>query len=200
MVKGVQSKAMIVILSAPSGGGKTSISKKILDDDKNIKLSISVTTRNPRPDEKEAIDYFFKTVKEFQELKNADEFLEYAEVYGNFYGTPKKYVNEMLANGHDVLFDIDHQGAQQIKQKLSDQVVSIFIVPPSIEALRDRLESRGQDSDDDIKKRLKLAEEVISHSDNYDYVVVNDNFDQAVKEIQEIIKKEHTERASNEEK
>ena len=199
MVKGVQSKAMIVILSAPSGGGKTSISKRILDDDENIMLSISVTTRNPRPDEKEAIDYFFKTTEEFQKLKNADEFLEYAEVYGNLYGTPKKYVNEVLANGNDVLFDIDHQGAQQIKQKLSDQVVSIFIVPPSIEELRVRLESRGQDSDDDIEKRLKLAAEVISHSNNYDYVVVNDNFEQAVKEIQKIIKKEHMERLPNEE-
>lgn len=200
MVKGVQSKAMIVILSAPSGGGKTSISKKILDDDKNIMLSVSVTTRNPRPDEKEAIDYFFKTTEEFQKLKNADEFLEYAEVYGNFYGTPKKYVNEVLENGNDVLFDIDHQGAQQIKHKLSDQVVSIFIVPPSIEELRVRLESRGQDSDDDIEKRLKLAEEVISHSHDYDYVVVNDDFEQAVKKIQEIIKKEHMKRASDEEK
>ncbi len=200
MVKGVQSKAMIVILSAPSGGGKTSISKRILDDNENIMLSISVTTRNPRPDEKEAIDYFFKTTEEFQKLKNADEFLEYAEVYGNLYGTPKKYVNEVLANGNDVLFDIDHQGAQQIKQKLSDQVVSIFIVPPSIEELRVRLESRGQDSDDDIEKRLKLAAEVISHSNNYDYVVVNDDFEQAVKEIQKIIKKEHMERSPNEEK
>ena len=197
MVKGVQSKAMIVILSAPSGGGKTSISKRILDDNENIMLSISVTTRNPRPDEKEAIDYFFKTTEEFQKLKNADEFLEYAEVYGNLYGTPKKYVNEVLANGNDVLFDIDHQGAQQIKQKLSDQVVSIFIVPPSIEELRVRLESRGQDSDDDIEKRLKLAAEVISHSNNYDYVVVNDDFEQAVKEIQKIIKKEHMERSPN---
>ena len=197
MVKGVQSKAMIVILSAPSGGGKTSISKRILDDNENIMLSISVTTRNPRPDEKEAIDYFFKTTEEFQKLKNADEFLEYAEVYGNLYGTPKKYVNEVLANGNDVLFDIDHQGAQQIKQKLSDQVVSIFIVPPSIAELRVRLESRGQDSDDDIEKRLKLAAEVISHSNNYDYVVVNDDFEQAVKEIQKIIKKEHMERSPN---
>lgn len=197
MVKGVQSKAMIIILSAPSGGGKTSISKKILDDDKNIMLSVSVTTRNPRPDEKEATDYFFKTVEEFQKLKNAKEFLEYAEVYGNFYGTPKKYVNEMLENGYDVLFDIDHQGAQQIKEKLSDQVVSIFIVPPSIESLRERLKARGQDSDDDIEKRLKLAAEVISHSDNYDYVVVNDNFEQAVNEIKEIIKKEHRKRLAN---
>lgn len=199
MVKDVQSKAMIVILSAPSGGGKTSISKKILDSDKNIMLSVSVTTRNPRPDEKEAIDYYFKTVEEFQKLKNTDEFLEYAEVYGNFYGTPKKYVNEMLENGHDVLFDIDHQGAQQIKQKLSDQVVSIFIIPPSIESLRERLEARGQDSDDDIEKRLQLATEVISHSDSYDYVVINDNFDRTVKEIQEIIKKEHLKRSDNEE-
>ena len=200
MVKSVQSKAMIVILSAPSGGGKTSISKKILDNDKNIKLSISATTRNPRPDEKEAVDYFFKSITEFQKLKKSDEFLEYAEVYGNFYGTPKKYVNEMLAKGYNILFDIDHQGAQQIKQKLSDQVVSIFIIPPSIEALRDRLEHRRQDSNDDIEKRLKLAEQVISHSDNYDYVIVNDNFEQAVREVQKIIKKEHMKRVSNEQK
>lgn len=191
MVKNVQSKAMIVILSAPSGGGKTSISKMILNDNKNIILSVSVTTRKPRPNEKEGIDYYFKTIEEFQELKNTDAFLEYAEVYGNFYGTPKNHVNEMLENGYSVLFDIDHQGARQIKQNLSSKVVSIFIVPPSLEILKKRLETRGQDSNYDIEKRLQVAAEVMSHADHYDYVVINDDFEKAVKEIQEIINTEH---------
>ncbi len=200
MVKGVQSKAMIVILSAPSGGGKTSISNKILDDDANIMLSVSVTTRDPRPDEKESVHYYFRTIEEFKELKANHEFLEYAEVYENFYGTPKKYVNEMLQSGLDVLFDIDHQGAQQIKQKLTDQVVSIFIVPPSIECLRERLESRGQDSKKDIEKRLQQAAEVMSYADIYDYIVVNDDFDEAVLNIKEIIKQERAKRLLDEKK
>ncbi|CAN0601146.1 unnamed protein product [Ectocarpus sp. 12 AP-2014] len=200
MVKNVQCKAMIVILSAPSGGGKTSISKMILNDNKNIILSVSVTTRKPRPNEQEGVDYYFKTIEEFLELKNSDEFLEHAEVYGNFYGTPKKHVNEMLRNGYSVLFDIDHQGARQIKQNLNGSVVSIFIVPPSLEILRQRLENRGQDSNYDIEKRLQVAAEVMSHADHYDYVVINDNFEKAVKEIQEIIKKEYLKRLGNEEK
>ena len=185
---------MIVILSSPSGGGKTSISKKILDNDKNIVLSVSATTRKPRADEQESVDYFFKTIDEFHQLKDSDEFIESAEVYGNFYGTPKEYIYRMLENGKDVLFDIDHQGAKQIKQKLSNQVVSIFIVPPSLEVLRKRLENRGQDNLGDIEKRLKLAEEVISHADKYDYVVVNDQFKQAVLEVEEIIKQERLKR------
>lgn len=200
MVKNVRSKAMIIILSAPSGGGKTSISRMILNNDKSITLSVSVTTRKPRPNEKEGIDYYFKTIEEFQELKNAEEFLEYAEVYGNFYGTPKKYVNEMLENGNSVLFDIDHQGARQIKQNLNDSVVSIFIVPPSLEVLKQRLIDRGQDSDYDIEKRLQVAAEVMSHADCYDYVVINDNFEKTVKKIQEIIKAEHLKRLNNEAK
>ncbi len=200
MVKNVQSKAMIIILSAPSGGGKTSISKMILNNNKNIILSVSVTTRKPRPNEQEGIDYYFKTIEEFQELKNSDEFLEHAEVYGNFYGTPKKHVNEMLENGYSVLFDIDHQGARQIKQNLNGSVVSIFIIPPSLEILRQRLENRGQDSNYEIEKRLQVAAEVMSHADHYDYVIINDNFEKAVKEIQEIIKAEHLKRLNNEAK
>ena len=190
----MQSKAMIVILSAPSGGGKTSISNKILEDDTNMVLSVSVTTREPRSDEKEAVHYYFKTIKEFQELKANDEFLEYAEVYGNFYGTPKQYVTRELQDGNDVLFDIDHQGAQQIKQKLNDQVVSIFIVPPSLECLRERLEARGQDSSESIEKRLKMASEVMSHADEYDYIVVNDDFNEAVTCIEKIIQQERAKR------
>lgn len=196
----MQYKAMIVILSAPSGGGKTSISKMILNDNKNIILSVSVTTRKPRPNEQEGVDYYFKTIEEFLELKNSDELLEHAEVYGNFYGTPKKHVNEMLRNGHSILFDIDHQGARQIKQNLNGSVVSIFIVPPSLEILRQRLENRGQDSNYDIEKRLQFAAEVMSHADHYDYVVINNNFVKAVKEIQEIIKKEYLKRLGNEKK
>jgi len=190
----MQSKAMIVILSAPSGGGKTSISNKILEDDANMVLSISVTTRKPRSDEKEAVHYYFKTIEEFQELKANDEFLEYAKVYGNFYGTPNQYVARELQNSNDVLFDIDHQGAQQIKQKLNDQVVSIFIVPPSLDCLRERLESRGQDSRESIEKRLKMASEVMSYADDYDYTVVNDDFNEAVVRIQKIIQQERIKR------
>lgn len=200
MVKSVRSKAMILILSAPSGGGKTSISRMILNNNKNIILSVSVTTRKPRPNEKEGVDYYFKTVEEFQQLKKTNEFLEHAEVYGNFYGTPKKYVNEMLENGYSVLFDIDHQGARQIKQNLNGSVVSIFIVPPSLEVLKQRLIARGQDSDYDIEKRLEVAAEVMSHADHYDYVVINDNFEKTVKEIQEIIKSEHLKGLNNEAK
>jgi len=184
---------MIVILSAPSGGGKTSISKKILDDEK-IVLSISVTTRLPRPAEQEAVDYFFKTVGEFQELQALGEFIESTEIYSNLYGTPKIYVNQMLAVGKDVLFDIDHQGAEQIKRKLYNQVVSIFITPPSIQCLRERLESRGQDSSEIIDKRLKLAKSEISHADSYDYVIVNDNFDDSVENIKIIIEQERRKR------
>jgi guanylate kinase len=197
MVKAMQSKAMIVILSAPSGGGKTSISKSILAD-QNIVLSISATTRNPRPGEQEATHYFFKTVEEFQKMHALDEFLESAEIYGNLYGTPQIYVDKMLASGRDVLFDIDHQGAEQIRQKLSDQVVSIFILPPSIESLKERLEQRGQDSEDTINKRLKLAKKEMSHAENYDYIVVNDDFEKAVENIRVIIEQERKKRSVHE--
>jgi guanylate kinase len=184
---------MIIILSAPSGGGKTSISKKILDDEK-IVLSISVTTRSPRYTEQEAVDYFFKTSGEFQELQALGEFIESAEIYGNFYGTPKIYVNQILSVGKDILFDIDYQGAEQIRRELSDQVVSIFVKPPSIECLRERLELRGQDSSETIDKRLKLATKEISHADSYDYIVVNDNFEDVVENIRMIIKQERINR------
>jgi guanylate kinase len=197
MVKAMQSKAMIVILSAPSGGGKTSISKRILDD-KKIVLSVSATTRNPRPGEQEAVHYFFKTIEEFRAMQSQDAFLETAKIYGNFYGTPRIYVDEMLENGKDVLFDIDHQGAEQIRKKLSSQVVSIFIVPPSIKSLRERLEQRGQDSAETIEARLKLAKNEISMADNYDYIVVNDDFEKAVENIQMIIKQERKKRVAHE--
>lgn len=187
----MQSRSIAIILSSPSGGGKTSISREILASHKNIKISVSITTRKPRSNEKEAIDYYFKSVDDFQELKNTHALLEYAEVYGNFYGTQREYVYNILMNGYDVLFNIDHKGAEQIKKRMSNQgieVVSIFILPPSIKVIKERLRSRGQDSSITIHKRLKVINEILSHSNTYDYVVINDNFEKAVSEITEIIK------------
>ncbi|PCJ23552.1 MAG: guanylate kinase [Rickettsiales bacterium] len=191
MTKIKNSKAMIVILSAPSGGGKSSIAQKLLAQDENLSLSISVTTRAPRASESDGVDYFFKTREEFQNMMNADMMLESAEIYGNLYGTPVQHVESTLAQGTDVLFDIDSQGAYQIAEKMKDRIVSIFIIPPSIEALRARLESRAQDDKATIDKRMKLAKDEMEHAKNYDYMVVNDDFNQAVTEIQQII---HTQR------
>lgn len=191
MVSFSKNKAMMIILSAPSGGGKTSISKKLLEQDDNLLLSISATTREARPGEQEGVHYFFKNRTEFELMSQKEEFLEQAEIYGNLYGTPKESVQDILSQGKDVVFDIDSQGAYQIMEKAPGLVVSIFITPPNINVLESRLKFRAQDSQDVLAKRLELAEEEISHAKNYDYIVVNDDFDQAVKEIQDIIMKEH---------
>jgi guanylate kinase len=190
MVSSLKNKAMMIILSAPSGGGKTSIAKKLLEQDNNLYLSISVTTREARPGEREGVDYFFKTRADFDQMVKQVELLEQAEIYGNSYGTPYKLVKNILSEGKDVLFDIDSQGAYQIIKSAKGPVLSIFITPPDINILAARLKSRSQDSLEVIHKRLKLAEEEIAHAKNYDHIVVNDDFDKAVREIQEIILKE----------
>ena len=190
MVNAITNKAMIIILSSPSGGGKTSITKKLLEQDSNLSLSVSATTRPARPSEQEAIHYFFKSRAEFNYMIETNQFLEFAEIYGNAYGTPKRYVEETLAKGHDILFDIDSQGAYQIIKKMQDRVVSIFIMPPDIDILRFRLEARSQDSQDVIDQRIKVAREEITHAKNYNYIVVNDDFNQAVQEIRNIISNE----------
>lgn len=178
---------MIIILSAPSGCGKSSIARRLLENDSNLVLSVSATTRAPRPEETDGIDYFFKTKKEFAEL----ELLEHAEIYGNMYGTPKKYVEDKLKEGKDVLFDIDSQGAYQIMDKApKGKIVSIFILPPNLETLKARIQTRGQDSQSSIETRMKSAAEEIKHAKNYEHKVINDNFDQAVKEIEYIISAE----------
>ena len=190
MVNAITNKAMIIILSSPSGGGKTSITKKLLEQDSNLSLSVSVTTRPARPGEQEAVHYFFKSRAEFNYMIKTNQFLEFAEIYGNAYGTPRRYVEETLAKGHDILFDIDSQGAYQIIKKMQDRVVSIFIMPPDIDILKFRLEARSQDSQDVIDQRIKLAREEITHARNYNYIVVNDDFNQAVQEIRDIISNE----------
>ena len=197
MVNNKQSKALIIILSAPSGGGKSSIARKLIELDSNLSLSISATTRKPRIGEIDNVHYFFKRRESFQQMIDTDKFLEFAEIYGDLYGTPKEYVENMLANRVDVLFDIDYQGADQIMKRMPDRTLSIFIKPPSIEILRKRLENRDQDSREIINKRIMLAEEEMSYAKHYDYIVDNDDFDQAVLEIQNIINQE---RLKNEKK
>ena len=189
MTSSLKNKAMMIILSAPSGGGKTSIANKLLEQDNNLSLSISVTTREARPGEQEGVHYFFKTRAEFDQMVKRGELLEQAEIYGNYYGTLGQSVKQILSAGKDVLFDIDTQGAYQIIQTATVPTLSLFITPPDINVLEARLKARLQDNSEVIEQRLKLAEEEMSHAKNYDYIVVNDDFDMAVKEIQNIILK-----------
>ena len=189
-----KNKAMMIILSAPSGGGKTSISKKLLEADGNLFFSISATTREARSGEQEGVHYFFTKHIDFDRMVTQGEFLEHTNIYGNSYGTPKNFVEKKLSEGMDVLFDIDSNGAYQIMDKVGKQAVSIFITPPSISALESRLKSRAQDSQSMIERRLKVGEKEIEQAKNYDYIVVNDDLDKAVKEVQDIIVKERKER------
>lgn len=176
-------KAMIIILSAPSGCGKSSIADQLIKDDSNIVLSISCTTRKARPGEVDGVHYFFKSLEDF---KNED-YLETAEIYGNLYGTPVKFVQDNLARGNDVLFDIDYQGAKQIVEKSAAKVVSIFIMPPNMETLKQRIIMRGQDDESVIKMRMEEAYLEIEYAKYYDHIVINDDFSKAVKEIKHII-------------
>lgn len=181
-------KGKLIIISGPSGSGKSTIREQIVKNNKNIWYSISMTTRKPRINEKNEIDYYFVTKEEFlKEIEN-NNFYEYAEVYKDiYYGTPKNKVEEMLNKGYDVILEIDVDGALQIKEQDKDAIL-IFIMPPSIEELKNRLENRKTDSKEKIKERLDKALYEISFKDKYDYIVLNDNIDKAVKELENIIK------------
>ncbi|BBJ32221.1 guanylate kinase [Rickettsia asiatica] len=179
-------KGLIIILSSPSGTGKSSLAKALLKIDNNLRLSISTTTRKPRLGEVEGINYYFKTGLEFEELVKQNKFLEYAKIYDNYYGTPKEYVEMLLNQGLDVLFDIDWQGARSIKKNAAN-VVAIFVLPPSIEILEQRLRNRATDNEEAIKLRMQSAQNEISHANEYDYVITNDDFDRTLKKIHAII-------------
>jgi guanylate kinase len=182
----IKSKNFCIVLSSPSGAGKTSISKKILQKDNKISLSISCTTRPKRKGEINKKDYIFLSEEDFQkQIKNA-EFLEYASVFGNRYGTLRQTVNKFFNKKRDVLFDIDWQGYQQLKQS-GMEVVGIFILPPNKKELIRRLKNRGRDTTEEMKKRMSLAQDEISHFPEYDYVVVNNDLDSCVTKIQNII-------------
>jgi guanylate kinase len=178
----------LIIISSPSGAGKTTLCKMIVQNDPLIKLSISATTRPKRPQEQDGIDYFFVSENQFNEMKNNQQLLEFATVFDNQYATPKQKVDHHLTNGHCVLFDIDWQGARQIKQKYQqNDVVSIFILPPSLQELERRLKARAQDSLEIVNKRMQEAKNEISHYHEYDFVIINDDLNNSYHKIKSII-------------
>ena len=176
------SEGVLYIVSAPSGAGKTSLVKALLKTDPAIRLSVSYTTRPPRPGETDGRDYHFVDRERFEIMLAEGEFLEHAEVYGNFYGTSKGSIGRDLNAGRDVLLEIDWQGAAQVRQHFP-QSASIFILPPSFNALRTRLAGRGQDSDEVIERRLAAAAHDVAHADAFDYIIVNDDFDHALQDL-----------------
>jgi len=180
---------MLFIISSPSGGGKTSLVKALLEAEPGMRLSVSYTTRPPRPGEVHGRAYHFVTLPEFERLLETGEFLENAVIYGNRYGTSRKWIEREQAGGHDVLLEIDWQGAQQVR-RLMRNVVSIFILPPSPEVLESRLMGRGQDSAEVVRKRLAAARDEISHASEYDYVIINDEFNRAALDLRSIIRAE----------
>jgi guanylate kinase len=181
-------------MSSPSGAGKTTLSRRLLDGDRHVIMSVSVTTRSPRPGEADGKDYHFIGREEFIRQRDSGELLEWAEVFGNFYGTPRKPVEDALARGRDVLFDIDWQGTQQLAQAMEDDLVRIFILPPSAEELRERLIKREQDSASTVAKRMAKASDEISHWPEYDYVIINDDLDLADRQIKAILTAERLRR------
>ncbi|MCB2060436.1 MAG: guanylate kinase [Novosphingobium sp.] len=183
------------VLSSPSGAGKTTISRKLLEYDDQIRMSVSVTTRPMRPGEVDGEDYHFASREEFDRMVEQDHFLEWAHVFGHSYGTPKSQVKTGLAQGQDFLFDIDWQGTQQLYQKAESDVVRVFLLPPSLEELRRRLTSRGTDSDEVIAGRMARAQSEISHWDGYDYVVINDDVEACFEKVVRILDAERLRRA-----
>ena len=171
----IEKKGMMFVLSSPSGAGKTTLTKKIEENNSDFKISISHTTRKPRPNEINGKDYYFVTKEEFNFLLKNNEFFEYATIFENVYGTLKNPVLEMIASGKSVLFDIDWQGTQQLKKIKSLSLVTIFILPPDITTLKERLLNRHNDQEKIIEKRMKKFNEEVSHWSEYDYVVINDN-------------------------
>ncbi len=190
----VNRKGLMFVLSSPSGAGKTSLSKKILELDNEISLSISFTTRPARPGENDGEDYFFVDNKIFGNMRDNNEFLEYAKVFDHYYGTPKKPIFDILINGKDVLFDIDWQGTQQLMNESKDDLVKVFVLPPSVEELERRLRERKQDDDEIIQKRMSRASDEMSHYAEYDYILVNDDFNETIKSIMAILYAERLKR------
>lgn len=183
----VARRGLMFILSSPSGAGKTTLADRLLKKEDQMTLSVSATTRPRRPGEAHGQDYFFVSEEEFFRMRDNDEFLEWANVFGHYYGTPRKLVEDTLSKGQDVLFDIDWQGAQQLAQVAGDDVVKVFILPPSREELERRLRRRAQDSEEVVQKRMAKADAEISHWAEYDYVIVNYDLDESEKLLSSIL-------------
>ncbi len=188
-------RGILFVLSSPSGAGKTTLSRRLLREDPEFTLSISATTRPPRPSERDGRDYFFVSLERFAEMVGEGELLEHAEVFGHRYGTPRAPVEDAIQSGRDVLFDVDWQGAQQLRQSdLGALVVTVFLLPPSIAALEARLRTRAQDSDEVISGRMARARDEISHWAEYDYVLINDAFPDCYSRIGTIVAAERQRR------
>ena len=190
----ISRRGIMLVLSSPSGAGKSTISRNLLESDPSFELSISVTTRARRGSEIDGRHYHFRSRREFESMRDADELLEWAEVHGNFYATPRAPVEKALAEGRDMLFDIDWQGAEQLREKMRADIVSIFILPPTMRELKGRLRRRAEDADEVIAARLANARAEIEHWRDYDYVVVNDDLDAAFAQVQAIVTAERLRR------
>lgn len=193
-VSPIERRGLLLVISSPSGAGKSTIARNVLESDPAFELSVSLTTRQRRPSEIDGVHYRFVSVRQFESDRDADELLEWAVVHGNHYATPRRSVEDAIADGRDMLFDIDWQGAEQMRQKVRADLVSIFILPPSLDELRARLRRRAEDSDEVIEQRLQNAREEIVHWREYDYVVVNDDLDRAFNDVRSIIASERLRR------
>ena len=187
-------RGLMLVLSSPSGAGKSTICRHLLDSDRNLRISVSATTRAKRGSEIDGVHYHFTSERHFHAMRERGDLLEWAEVHSNFYGTPRDPVEEALSKGSDVLFDIDWQGTLQLKKAARKDVVSIFILPPSMAELKSRLVRRAEDAEDVIAKRLENAKIEISHWDEYDYVIVNDDLEKAFKAVTSIVEAERHKR------
>lgn len=187
-------RGIMLVLSSPSGAGKTTLTRNLLDKETKVALSISVTTRERRSSEIEGVHYYFRTKRQFEQMREAGELLEWAEVHGNFYGTPREPVEQALVDGRDVLFDIDWQGTRQLLDKMRDDVVTVFVLPPSADELKARLERRAEDSAQVIAQRLQNAVEEISHWREYDYILVNRDLDESFARLRAILTAERLKR------
>lgn len=190
----IERRGLLLVLSSPSGAGKTSLSRALLDADSHIALSVSVTTRKPRPGEVDGRDYFFVDEQTFKAMAREDQLLEWATVFGNYYGTPRAPIEKAIAEGRDVLFDIDWQGTQQLSERMAGDLVRVFVLPPSGEALEQRLRGRAQDPDEVVAKRMAEASNEISHWAEYDYVIVNADLEESSSALRAILTAERLRR------
>ncbi len=188
-------RGLLLVISSPSGAGKTTLARRLLESDDGIAMSVSVTTRKPRPGEVDGKDYFFVDEARFLRMRDAGELLEWARVFDNYYGTPKAAVEEQIHRGRDVLFDIDWQGTQQLSETMAADLVRVFILPPSGEALESRLKGRNQDAAETVARRMAAASAEISHWPEYDYVIVNADLERSVKGLTSILVAERLKRA-----
>jgi len=187
-------RGVMLVLSSPSGAGKTTISRKLLERDSELRMSVSVTTRPKRPGEVQGRDYHFIDLTQFELMRNRHELLEWAKVFGNYYGTPRGPVADALNQGSDVLFDIDWQGTQQLAEHARADLVSVFVLPPSTAELERRLRGRAQDSDEVVQQRMEKAADEMTHYEEYDYILINRDIDESVVAVQSILNAERKRR------